>query len=126
VGSALGVAILATILLTVLTSKATSALAAVQGVSKAVSDQVVHIVRSSGGAAIGSLGSLPNGKAIVTATSGAAVDVSRIVAFAAAGFIPLGPIATLLLPRTPVPGTPAPEAGEPEPDAVPPGATSSV
>jgi len=102
VGSALGVAILGTILLTVLTSRATTALAAVPGLTKVASDQVVHIVRSTGGAAISSLGRLPHGTDIVSATSGAAVDAARIVSFSAAGFILLGLIATLLLPRTPV------------------------
>ena len=102
VGSALGVAILGSILLTVLTSRTTSALAAIPGLSKAASDQVTNIVRSSGGAAIGSLGAGPNGTAIVHAASNAAVDAARIVAFSAAGFILLGLIATLLLPRAPV------------------------
>ena len=102
VGSALGVAVLGSILLTMLTSRTTTALAAVPGLPKAAADQVVHVVRSSGGAAIGSLGSLPDGTAIVQAASGAAVDAARAVSFAAAGFILLGLIATLLLPRTPV------------------------
>ena len=102
VGSALGVAVLGSILLTMLTSRTTTALAAVPGLPKAAADQVVHVVRSSGGAAIGSLGSLPNGTAIVQAASGAAVDAARAVSFAAAGFIFLGLIATLLLPHTPV------------------------
>ena len=53
-------------------------------------------------AAIGSLGAGPNGTAIVHAASNAAVDAARIVAFSAAGFILLGLIATLLLPRAPV------------------------
>jgi EmrB/QacA subfamily drug resistance transporter len=105
VGSALGVAILGTILLSMLVSKTTSALAALPGVSHAVSDQVVHVVRSSGGAAIGSLGSQPDGTAIVHAASGAAVDAARTVSFAAAGFIFLGLVATLLLP----PATDAPQ-----------------
>jgi len=102
VGSALGVAVLGSTLLTVLTARTTSALAAVPSISKVVSDQVVQIVRSSGGTAIGSLGAMPNGTAIVSAASGAAVDAARTVAFAAAGFILLGLIATALLPRTPV------------------------
>ena len=100
VGSALGVAILGSILLTVLTSKTTAALAAVPGIPKSVSDQVVHVVSSSGGAAIGSLGSMPDGTAIVAAASSAAVDAARAVSFAAAGFIFLGLLATLLLPPT--------------------------
>ena len=54
---------------------------------------------SAGGAAIGSLGSMPDGTAIVAAASSAAVDAARAVSFAAAGFIFLGLIATLLLPR---------------------------
>ena len=70
------------------------------GVSHAVSAQVVHIVRSSGGAAISSLGSQPDGTAIMRAASGAAVDAARAVSFAAAGFIFLGLVATLLLPPT--------------------------
>ena len=98
VGSALGVAVLGSILLTMLVSKTTSALAALPGVSHTVSDRVVHIVRSSGGAAINSLGSQPNGTAIVHAASDAAVDAARTVSFAAAGFIFLGLVATLLLP----------------------------
>ena len=99
VGSALGVAVLGSILLTMLASKTTAALAAVPGIPKSVSDQVVHVVSSSGGAAIGSLGSMPDGTAIVAAASSAAVDAARAVSFAAAGFIFLGLIATLLLPR---------------------------
>jgi len=107
VGSALGVAVLGSILLTVLTARTTSALAALPGISKAASGQIVHIVGASGGAAIGSLRAMPNGTAVVTAASGAAVDAARIVSFAAAGFILLGLIATLLLPRTPVVEEPA-------------------
>lgn len=106
VGSARGVAVLGLALLTVLTSRTTSALAALPGVSKAVSEQVVHIVGSSGGAAIGSLGAMPNGTAIVSAASSAAVDAARVVCYSAASFVLLGLIATLLLPRTPVVGEP--------------------
>ncbi|HZM56019.1 MAG TPA: MFS transporter [Acidimicrobiales bacterium] len=114
VGSALGVAVLGAILLSTLASKTTSALRAVPGFSQAVSDQVVHIVRASGGAAIGSLGSLPDGTAVVAAASGAAVDAARAVAFAAAGFILLGLIATLLLPPTGKdPSDSSPSAGAP-------------
>ena len=98
VGSALGVAVLGATLLTILASKTSAALAAVPGVPHAVSEQVVHIVRASGGAAISSLSSLPNGDAIVTAASQASVDASRTVAFVAAGFILLGLLATLALP----------------------------
>jgi hypothetical protein len=84
-----------------LASKTTAALASVPGVTKAASDQVVHIVRSSGGAAISSLHALPNGTAIVNAASGAAVDAARTVSFVAAGFIFLGLLATLALPHIP-------------------------
>ena len=100
VGSALGVAVLGSILLTTLVSRTTSALATLPGVSHAVSDQVVHVVRASGGAAISSLGAQPDGTAIVHAASEAAVDAARTVSFAAAGFILLGLVATLLLPPT--------------------------
>ena len=100
VGSALGVAVLGSILLTTLASRTTSALATLPGVSHAVSDQVVHVVRASGGAAISSLGAQPDGTAIVHAASEAAVDAARTVSFAAAGFILLGLVATLLLPPT--------------------------
>ena len=101
VGSALGVAVLGAILLTTLASKTTDALTQVPGMTSAVSNQVVHIVRSSGGAAISSLHTLPNGQAIVHAASGAAVDAARAVSLAAAGFILLGLLATLALPKTP-------------------------
>jgi len=98
VGSALGVAVLGATLLTMLASRTTAALATVPGVTQAVSEQVVHVVRASGGAAISSLNAMPNGAAIVHAASAASVDASRTVSFVAAGFIFLGLLATLALP----------------------------
>jgi MFS family permease len=101
VGSALGIAILGTILLTSLTSHTGNALRTLPGLSSAAADRVVHIVRTSGGAAIGSLHALPGGPQLVQAASAAAVDATRTVALAAAAFILVGLVATFALPPTP-------------------------
>ena len=100
VGSALGIAILGTILLTSLASYTRDALNHVSGLPSPTADRVVHIVRSSGGAAIGSLHDLPNGPQLVHLASAAAIDATRTVAFTAAAFILVGLVATLALPPT--------------------------
>jgi len=100
VGSALGIAILGTILLTSLASYTRDALNHVSGLPSPTADRVVHIVRSSGGAAIGSLRDLPNGPQLVHLASAAAIDATRTVAFTAAAFILVGLVATLALPPT--------------------------
>jgi len=100
VGSALGIAILGTILLTSLASYTRDALNHVSGLPSPTADRVVHIVRSSGGAAIGSLDDLPNGPQLVHLASAAAIDATRTVAFTAGAFILVGLVATLALPPT--------------------------
>ena len=100
VGSALGIAILGTILLTSLASYTRDALNHVSSLPSPTADRVVHIVRSSGGAAIGSLHDLPNGPQLVHLASAAAIDATRTVAFTAAAFILVGLVATLALPPT--------------------------
>jgi len=100
VGSALGIAILGTILLTSLASYTRDALNHVSGLPSPTADRVVHIVRSSGGAAIGSLRDLPNGPQLVHLASAAAIDATRTVAFTAGAFILVGLVATLALPPT--------------------------
>ena len=100
VGSALGIAILGTILLTSLASYTRDALNHVSGLPSPTADRVVHIVRSSGGAAIGSLHDLPNGPQLVHLASAAAIDATRTVAFTAGAFILVGLVATLALPPT--------------------------
>ena len=99
VGSALGVAVLGAVLLSEIGRRTSEALASVQGLSAQTREQVVHVVRSSGGAAISSLHSMPGGSEIVAAASAAAVDAARTVAFIAAGFILIGLLATLALPK---------------------------
>ncbi len=108
VGSALGVAVLGATLLTVLTSKTKDALTGLPG-----ADQAVHLVRSSGGAAIGSLAHFPNGNELVAAASQASVDASRTVSFVAAGFILIGLFATFLLPPSEATGAAPHEAERP-------------
>ena len=100
VGSALGIAILGTILLTSLASYTRDALNHVSSLPSPTADRVVHIVRSSGGAAIGSLRDLPNGPQLVHLASAAAIDATRTVAFTAGAFILVGLVATLALPPT--------------------------
>ncbi|HUO47838.1 MAG TPA: MFS transporter, partial [Acidimicrobiales bacterium] len=88
VGSALGIAILGTILVTSLASHTRAALDTIPGrLPPAMIDRVVHIVRTSGGAAVDSLAALPRGEQLVHAASVAAVDATRTVALAAAAFI---------------------------------------
>ncbi len=99
VGSALGVAVLGTILLTQLGSRTASALAAIPGLPTTAQEQITHVVRSSGGSAISSLGTMPGGAAVVRAASTAAADAASIVALCAAGFILIGLLATMALPR---------------------------
>ena len=99
VGSALGVAVLGTLLLTQLGSRTASALATIPGLPPAAQHQITQVVRSSGGSAISSLHSMPGGAAVVNAASGAAADAASIVALCAAGFILVGLLATMALPR---------------------------
>ena len=100
VGSALGVAVLGTILLTQLGGRTASALAGIPGLPVSAQEQITHVVRSSGGSAISSLGTMPHGTAVVAAASQAAADAASIVALSAAGFILVGLLATMALPRT--------------------------
>ena len=61
---------------------------------------VAAMVRTSGGAAIHPLTTLPHGADLVVATSGTVADATRFVALIGAGFIAVGLLATVLLPKT--------------------------
>ncbi len=98
VGSALGTAVLGTILFVGLAHDTQARVEQVPGVSAEQAAQVSQIVQQSAGTAIGSLASQPNGPALVDAAGHAFADSLRRTAFAGAGFVALGLVATLLLP----------------------------
>ena len=117
-GSALGIAVLGTTLLTIIGSRTRAALVGLHGLAPATVDRLVEIVRSTGGAGIPSLTSMPHGGEIVQAASAAAAGATRTVALVAAAFVLFGLVATALLPRTqPPPDVPAREQAQPPSEA---------
>ncbi len=98
VGSAFGIAVLGTVFASEVGTRTLSAVRA-SGVSAGTARHVAAMVRASGGAAVHPLASLPHGRALVVAASGAVADATRFVSLLGAAFIAVGLVATLLLPR---------------------------
>lgn len=98
VGSAFGIAVLGTLFASQISSRTERAVHAA-GIPAATAHQVAALVRGSGGAALHTLGALPHGQLLLSAASSAVADATSFVSLVAAGFIAIGLIATLLLPR---------------------------
>lgn len=98
VGSALGTAILGTILFVGLANDTQSRVSEVPGVSPAQAATVAETVQASAGTVIPSLAQQPGGEPVAQAAEVAFADSIRRTAFAAAGFVFIGLLATLALP----------------------------
>lgn len=98
VGSALGIAILGTILFTS-TAGVLGQLLDDRGLPSAQRDQVVSAVVDSAGGAIAGLEAAPQTQPIADDAKQALSEGTRNSAYAAAGFLALGLLATLALPR---------------------------
>ena len=99
VGSALGIAILATILITTLGSGVSERLRSVPGLPPARQAAIASAVRASGGSAIVELRDQPGTKRIVAASAQALASSASTVAFTAAGFVLFGMLVTAGLPN---------------------------
>lgn len=99
VGSALGIAVLGTVLFAGLGGLLGDRLADRPDLSPAQRDQVVSAVKESAGAAINGLAADPRTAPIAEEAKQAFSDATRYAAFAAAGFLLVGLVACLRLPR---------------------------
>ena len=99
VGSALGIAILATILITTLGAGVSDRLRSVPGLPPARQAAISSAVRASGGSAIVELRHQPGTKRIVAASAQALASSASTVAFTAAGFVLFGMLVTAGLPN---------------------------
>ncbi|MBU6246088.1 MAG: MFS transporter [Actinomycetales bacterium] len=98
VGAAIGTAILGTTLLIGLGS-AVQANLEDRGVSVAQADQVSSVVANSAGTATAGLAAQPDGQVLFEGASAGFAEASRYVSWVAAGFVFLGLLASLMLPR---------------------------
>jgi hypothetical protein len=98
VGAAIGTAILGTTLLIGLGSAVQSNLED-RGVSAQQAEQVSSIVANSAGTATAGLQAQPDGTTLFEGASEGFAQASRYVSWVAAGFVFLGLLASLLLPR---------------------------
>lgn len=98
VGAAIGTAILGTTLLIGLGS-AVQANLEERGVSVAQADQVSSVVANSAGTATAGLAAQPDGQVLFEGASAGFAEASRYVSWVAAGFVFLGLLASLMLPR---------------------------
>ncbi len=109
IGSALGIAILGTVLFTTAAAQLDARLSD-SGVPDASRSQLVSQVVDSSGAAIAGLERDPSMADVVTDAKIAFSDGTRYSAFAAAGFLAVGFLATLSLGGAPAPGGRRPRA----------------
>jgi len=98
VGAAVGTAILGTTLLIGLGAAVQTNLAD-RGVPTQQAEQVSSIVANSAGTATAGLSAQPDGQVLFEGASEGFADASRYVSWVAAGFVFLGLLASLLLPR---------------------------
>ena len=99
IGAAMGTAVLGTVLFLSLNSQTATQVQA-SGVPSEVASQLADVVEQSAGTAIPSLGEPPQGSPqIQAAASQAFADSVRVTAFVAGGFVFLGLLATLALPK---------------------------
>ena len=100
IGSAIGAALIGTVLLTGLTTGTQANLAAIPGLPAASAEQIVSVVRSSDGQALIAMRDDPRYAAVVPAVETAFTDAARTAGLVAAGFVALGFLFSLLLPRS--------------------------
>src|SRR5699024_4472851 len=113
-GSALGIAVLTTTFFTTMGSRLHARLAE-SGMPNGRVDRFTDTVTDSAGAAIDSLASQPQTTAVADAARSAMTDGITVGGYVAAGFVVLGLVATLLIPRSPVPPD---EAATSDPDTI--------
>ena len=99
-GSALGIAVLTTTFFSLLSSTLRGDLAA-SGMPAAQADELTAGVTKSAGAAIEGLAAQPNTAVVADMARSAMTHGVTVGSYLAAGFLVLGLIATLLIPRTP-------------------------
>ncbi|MEU4312411.1 MFS transporter [Nocardia sp. NPDC024068] len=98
-GSALGIAILTTVFFTTLGSQVTDRLTA-DGMDTVRAEQHAHTITDSAGAAIEGYAAQPQTRPIADAGRAAMTDGIELGGYLAAGFILLGLVATVLIPRS--------------------------
>ncbi len=99
VGSALGIAILGTVLFTALGNGVHENLSAIPGLPPAAVDGIAEAMEASAGQALVTIRDQPGAEAVVPAVEQAFVDATRLAGFVAAGFVLLGVVLSLLLPK---------------------------
>jgi EmrB/QacA subfamily drug resistance transporter len=117
IGSAMGTAVLGTVLFLSLNSQTAQRVEEL-GIPAAQSGQIADVVEQSAGTAIPGLDQPPGSPQVQQAASEAFAASVRVTAFAAAGFVFLGLLATLALPEGHS-RRPEDEAERPEPTAQP-------
>jgi hypothetical protein len=100
VGSALGIAILGTILFSSLLSQTKANLAAVPGLPPEIQAVVAQAIDESAGQALVGFRADPSAAAIVRPIEDAFVGAARDAGYGAFGFVLLGLVLSLLLPKT--------------------------
>ncbi|MEO5965148.1 MAG: MFS transporter [Candidatus Limnocylindrales bacterium] len=110
VGSALGIAILGTVLFTSLGNGVHENLSGVPGLPPQAVDGIASAMEASAGQALVDIRTQPGAELTVPAVEQAFVDATRLAGFVASGFVLLGVVLSLLLPKMP---TQLEQAGEP-------------
>ena len=100
VGTAIGAALIGTVLLVGLNTGTRERLAAVPGLPVAAAHEVARAIETSDGQALIALRADPSASAVVPAIEAAFTDAARTAGLAAAGFIALGLLFSLLLPAS--------------------------
>jgi hypothetical protein len=99
VGSALGIAILGTVLFTALGNGVHENLSAIPGLPPAAVDGIAEAMEASAGQALVTIRDQPGAEVVVPAVEQAFVDATRLAGFVATGFVLLGVVLSLLLPK---------------------------
>jgi EmrB/QacA subfamily drug resistance transporter len=99
VGSALGIAILGSVLFTSLGTGVTENLSTVPGLPPAAVEGIADAMEASAGQALTGIREQPGADAVVPALESAFVDATRLAGFVATGFVLLGVVFSLLLPK---------------------------
>lgn len=123
IGTAIGTALIGTVLLVGLNTGTRDRLAAIPGIPAAASEQVQTAIEASDGQALVSLRSDPSAAAMVPAVEDAFAAAARTAGLAAAGFIGMGLLFSLLLPaQAPLPAQ-DPQPAQPDPQTATPDRT---
>jgi EmrB/QacA subfamily drug resistance transporter len=99
VGSALGIAILGTVLFTSLGTGVRDGLEEVQGLPPQAVDGIATAMEDSAGQALPAIAAQPGGEAVAPVLEQAFVDATRLAGLVATGFVLLGVVFSLLLPK---------------------------